>query len=415
MVAIKKFPGHRLHVLLIFPLITAIAVYPFLPFARPSSSWHISVTHPQTLDYDHMHEKRTEPNGQESCHGFPGDQDSYGLGIRIGVYLQSITTTIANTYLPDDVVAMCAININNCFQIAIIAGLLFLTITKGPELFAVEAYLMILLFMFGVGAPSPYAATKNTKLGKWIKTLPVIAFVFYGCWFVFVGMDKMMPPPHIRESCPVNVFFFAKVNLFGGYRTFLKVMSVICCIFWFVGMGIVTLDWILKRFKSGWGDGREPTRYAPAPPYDFKGCEFSTFTRVVLFIICTEFTIKWSKIDGVGDIGGGTGQLFPGIIGVGGMGHILMKLVDGRREKKNLVSNEEAGSEKEVGSGDGILVDDKPKKRQLVSNEDAGLKGEVGSGDGEPQQNIGSNSTDMLPSGNAEIEEVTAAGEPECV
>ena len=43
-----------------------------------------------------------------------------------------------------------------------------------------------------------------------------------------------------------------------------------------------------------------------------------------------ELTIKWNKIDGVGDISA-VGQLFPMIISIGGIGNILQKLI---RKKK---------------------------------------------------------------------------------
>lgn len=52
--------------------------------------------------------------GPESCPGFPGHQDMCGPGIRIGTYLQFITTAIVYVFVPSEATTMRVVN--NCFQ-----------------------------------------------------------------------------------------------------------------------------------------------------------------------------------------------------------------------------------------------------------------------------------------------------------
>ena len=389
MLAKTKFSGHRLYVLLIFPLIYAILVYPFLPFARPSSSSipsrHLSDTHTQPQGYDHVHKKRTESDRPESCLGFPGDEDSYGLGIRIGIYLQSFTTTTANAYLPKDAIAMRTVSL--CFQAAIMAGILFLTITKGSNLFAVEVYIMLVFYIFGVGSQGVFML-KISKLGLCFQHLISTIFVSYGCWFTFVGMDRMMPPPASRVGgCSVYIFFFSKVNLFGWYHTFLKVWSVL----FIIAQLLLLYQGAPKLFKMCWKDSKASGTTSARSPSVRLGAIIIMF---ILFILSVELTIKWSKINGV-EVIGGTGQLFPLIMSCGNMGAIFIKLVLNIQKKR----------EEEVGKGrkQNFLMFLFQTYPHITFEEAIGGVGrEVRNGNGVLQQKVGSNATDVPPSDNTD-------------
>jgi len=45
----------------------------------------------------------------ETC-GFQGDDNTYGLGIRLGLYLQWLTTSLANNFEPNEAINMRDIN-----------------------------------------------------------------------------------------------------------------------------------------------------------------------------------------------------------------------------------------------------------------------------------------------------------------
>lgn len=46
----------------------------------------------------------------EAC-GFEGDEGTYGRGIRLGLYLQWFTTSLADNFVPDEAIAMRGVNI----------------------------------------------------------------------------------------------------------------------------------------------------------------------------------------------------------------------------------------------------------------------------------------------------------------
>lgn len=345
-----------------------------------------------------MREKRAEQN---VCTGFPGDQDTYGLGIRIGLYFQWITTSIAYSFVPSEAVTMRGVN--NCFQAAMFAGLLFLTKTKGSGLFAVEAYLMLVFCMGGVCSPTVpsniagsdsdsthgrlqvihrgYAMIHASTLGGYFRLLLSVGFLSYGLWFTFVGMDGMMPHPDTRANgCSVYAFFFAKVNLFGWFRTFLKVVFVFSCIVTFLGLvdGTVTLiqkayDYIFKGKWQGLArTGRDDSSHHSGTG-EVAGLQSNldrgnlTITgALLLFILAVELTIKWNKIKGVGSIGG-TGQLLPVIIGVGGMGRVLSRFIQAILEEIAMYRQGRGGRRSAHGSGGNASV------RSHVSGDNNGV------------------------------------------
>jgi hypothetical protein len=52
--------------------------------------------------------------------GFKGDDNTYGLGIRLGVYIQWIISSIAYNFIPGEAVTMRGVN--TCFTLANFAG-----------------------------------------------------------------------------------------------------------------------------------------------------------------------------------------------------------------------------------------------------------------------------------------------------
>jgi hypothetical protein len=153
--------------------------------------------------------------------GFRGDENTYGLGIRIGVYLQWISSTIAYNFLPQEAVNMRIFNTS--FQIANFAGLLYITIMKGTgqpsgKLYAVECWIVLTFCLGGVAsgrsrdkpnsrsqAPN-FAGHRASVIGSLVQLAIGAAMTFYAVWFFYVGMDRMEKPP-----CSRYAFFFAKV------------------------------------------------------------------------------------------------------------------------------------------------------------------------------------------------------------
>ena len=374
----------------VYTTFLALAIYPLIVSAAPiqlqSRSTDSSYTGPNVAT--HGHQKR----GDRKCNGFEGDSDTYGLGIRIGLYFQWITTSIAYNFVPSEAITMRGVN--NCFQAAMFAGLLYLTITGGVSghLHAVEAYLMLIFCMGGVCSGNSiahsdgngddherrsgddherrsgdaggigstvvktgYAYLETSTPGGYVRLLLACGFIAYGLWFVFVGMDGMLNA--YPDDCNY-AFFLARIDLFGGFRYFLKALFILSAIPALVSLtsGTVKLARVTRKFifRKGWR-GRvnhspevsQASHQTPSPPIrdsnERPGLQFHKLglldatlsTTLLTFIIAVELTIRWNKIGKVQAIGS-TGQLLPVIVGVGGVGRVLMRLISDSLEEAAL-------------------------------------------------------------------------------
>jgi len=430
----------HLSMMLLYTIFQGLAIYPIITLAAdvrhhsassrgsPYGSSHgnsDSHVHPAFSNFvAHGHQKRAEGN----CSGFPGDQDTYGLGIRIGLYFQWVTSSIAYNLVPSEAINMRGVN--NCFQLAMFAGLLYVTITKGSlhQLHPVEAYIMLLFCMggvcsgtsdvgdgvgdhessIGIAARKSYAYLEASSLGGCVRVLLGCGFIGYGLWFLFLGMDDMRSP--FPNDCNY-AFFLARVDLFGWFRTLLRVLFVCASIpavisFVFMMMSFVNAASVFL-LQGGWQgrvkphkhsagirnspsggenvaspkgkqsalsegevSGGEKPRFSEGEtaPSEAEGIESSGYENpglqniklrkqnvgfsgaLLLFIISVELIIRWNKIEGVGAIGS-TGQLLPVIIGVGGVGRVVIRLIQDFLEEVAL---------NRLGSG-GVQVEDHPK------------------------------------------------------
>ncbi|KAL7268098.1 hypothetical protein RUND412_009292 [Rhizina undulata] len=75
----------------------------------------------------------------DNC-GSKGDGEIYGLGIRIGFYLQWISFCLAEMFYPEEQISL--LEVNNCFLGSMLVGLIYRTINNS-ELYAAEAFLVV--------------------------------------------------------------------------------------------------------------------------------------------------------------------------------------------------------------------------------------------------------------------------------
>ncbi|PVF95414.1 hypothetical protein CPB86DRAFT_788060, partial [Serendipita vermifera] len=238
----------------------------------------------------------------EAICGFKGDNNMYGKGIRIGMYLQWITSSLAYNFVPEEAVNMRGVNFG--FTLANFVGLIYITV-RNTELYAVECWIVLLMCMGGVASERGFASYKSSDIGRLIKLLLGLAIIGYWAWFVFSGMDKMIATP-----CSRTAFFFAKVDLYHWFRTFLKVLVILTMIpvalAFIVGCGVcVVLGWVAIE------EGGIP--YAKGSQDELEHVDKSSFgftLALPLFILATELTIKWNHIHEVDQVRG-TGQIFP--------------------------------------------------------------------------------------------------------
>ncbi|KAI5849324.1 hypothetical protein DFP73DRAFT_540205 [Morchella snyderi] len=323
-----------------------LSLLPLLALAAPAPA-----APPQQLQQRQAHASSSVDG---DC-GFSGDDNTYGLGIRIGVYLQWITSAVAYGFLPTE--AQSIRGVNNCFQAAMFAGLLFITITKGSDLYAVEAYIMLIFCMGGVCSGDAkedgifkvkkFAYYKASNIGRVIRFILNIGFCVYGLWFFFTGMDHMKHPP-----CSTWAYFFAKVNLYAWLRTFMKVVFVLMAII----HSVVIFSPILFKLCCSARSiedtelhdtslelpGLETENTLRSKP----GKGFEETTMVILsgslisFMLTVELMIRWNHIVGVNEMGS-TGQLLPLIMAIGSFIRVLYLFTEeGKSEGRSVDPDE---------------------------------------------------------------------------
>lgn len=291
----------------------------------------------------------SEPLIETLC-GFKGDDNMYGLGIRLGVYFQWVTTSISNNFVPEEAAMMRGVN--NCFQLSTFAGLMYITLGRGSTqnsgtIYAVEAFIVLLLCTGGVCSgrglgnasdddhalgervPTTFADYKASRIGQIVRVLIAAASIYYGIWFVYVGMDNMAHPP-----CSRTTFFFAPVDLYHWYRAFLKVVFTLSGIassflilesslgvarLWREHGGISAVGKILAFHEERTASGHSGQHETVLTHTSFS-------LDLALFILTIELIIKWNHIQGVNTLGN-TGQILPLIVGGSGLLRVLYKTV----------------------------------------------------------------------------------------
>ncbi|ATY64504.1 hypothetical protein A9K55_004413 [Cordyceps militaris] len=235
-----------------------------------------------------------------------GQPDLYGLGIRIGIYIQMLAVQLSallsivlrqDDYLGESVVI---------FILAVGSVLVKLIVNK--QILAVEAAPMIALLLAQVGV--------CRSIGQMGIVLGIVyAVEFCGLsalfvWFWWYGMDVLGHSP-----CPDDkVFFFVKVSLWGWFRTMNKVFAVITAlgatmmaIVYISGYSLLAYHYIFYCVQRFRGRITEPVRLTNAHQQanldddDLnlnleRAFEITANIGVIVFV---EMTLKWNNITNV--------------------------------------------------------------------------------------------------------------------
>lgn len=291
--------------------------------------------------------RAAETDSEEGC-GIAGNFDAYGLGIRLGLYLQWLTSSITYLRVPKE--AANARGINNCFQAAMFAGLIFLTVRKQAVLHAAEAFLMLVFCMGGTCAGIIPPGFKDVVTGVFStlrgrsqrleysssvasgleRCMLNFAVLSYGVWFTFKGMNHMLHPP-----CTTYVFFFAKVDLSDWFRVLFKMIFSLAAIVFavFVIFELLYATFASYQFLSGdrheyegVGQNKGTTPITgdqlrdngPFSREVYLSIGYGTSVMLGCFVIMIELMIRWNRISGVNRIDS-TSQLIPLVISIGGL------------------------------------------------------------------------------------------------
>ncbi|OCK74964.1 hypothetical protein K432DRAFT_386487 [Lepidopterella palustris CBS 459.81] len=175
-------------------------------------------------------------------YGFNGNQDVYGIGIRVGYYTQALSVWAANRFLPEEAPFLQSVNI--LFMTAMILGIAFLC-REPSNTYAVEPFLLIqityLVAYIGTNTHGrslrcsndhrpdgfPWAAPVKAQLMQGICFIGLDAF---SIWFWFVGMDQMKQTMTPKNTTTVY-WLYTSGNLFGWVR----MANMILCFPWILG------------------------------------------------------------------------------------------------------------------------------------------------------------------------------------
>jgi hypothetical protein len=264
---------------------------------------------------------------EEAC-GFDGNNDIYGLGVRIGIYLQLTTIVFSDNMYPPAIEANRNGNIS--FQVAMLAGLILVTQKPEVSLNALECYITLLFCLASawtgsVRVPSYKGRVSSSCVKHYGSNISGFSEAFfgmavcsYGIWISFAGLDHMP-----RTKCAEITFLFSRVELFGWFRNLLRSVLV-------MGMGgstvlaIMRIASLIRKIHqqlSRWGESELPPS---DPTTTVLVVNFSTVRLLcgciplLIFIVAIELTLAWNEVKGIYSCNTFS-QIFPLVIGMSGM------------------------------------------------------------------------------------------------
>ena len=205
-----------------------------------------------------------------------GNSDLYGLGIRLGVYFQLLSTLLANHFLPEALRE--AWDANSIFLISIFVAVLKSTVIVN-NLTAPEAFVMlqmlfaVLIAVYHIGQSSKWvlfevctfflqgavepglgwaemvselgqAQSDVSQLGTTMRQFLALAIASYNVWFWFPGNEFL----NIDRHCPSSMFLFARVDLHGNAKIFFQVLAVLYLIY--QGCRVAVVNPVLHIFDA---------------------------------------------------------------------------------------------------------------------------------------------------------------------
>lgn len=181
------------------------------------------------LYYRTHSDERLHLSARAAC-SIQGNSDFYGLGIRIGIYLQWVTSFLANHLLEDAI--WDNLTTNTIFLLALFVALVVATVEGSVQPAEVVVLLQLCFgFLFSIlsiwGLRTRYRARQRPVrfplLSATFRLMIATAISIYSAWFWI--HDAAISPAAGR--CSYYTFFFAKLDLHGPMRIILSVQSML--------------------------------------------------------------------------------------------------------------------------------------------------------------------------------------------
>lgn len=174
----------------------------------------------------------SDKHADPSC-SIAGDQDMYGLGVRLGIYMQLLTTTVVDVFAqPEDAANLTPTNL--WFLVAVFVAVQLRRLLSTSSNVA-EAYIVIslgngitLTILAGTLRLHPEGLKENSFTA-------MCRFLAWGMWktcsvrFWWVVLDRLESSP-----CPAFGWLIAPVRLDGWFRIFHKALNTTEWAIWLI-------------------------------------------------------------------------------------------------------------------------------------------------------------------------------------
>ncbi|KAF2499626.1 hypothetical protein BU16DRAFT_278437 [Lophium mytilinum] len=290
--------------------------------------------------------------------GYEGKADLYGLGVRLGLYLQLLAATLVAQCLPASRnrrffrIASAALGASTFIVLAMQA-------TK-RQVFGVEVNTILWVLglqLMGTATPPSVISIDFLALAK--STVLYFPLAIFQLWFFFHGLD-VLP----RTECPDEyAFFFAKVSLWHWFRKLSEAFSILMILGY-------TLFFVLifsarKAFReAGEANAESQAASNKHPVRQFLGAIMYYGFASIFTIMPAELTIKWNKVRGVNRIDS-VSQLVPFVLGLGQLLDVLYRIA----KKVNGENVEEAEDPDDTDTNSRCPVRDRHKSISNSSKE----------------------------------------------
>lgn len=304
---------------------------------KKSTSWPLLQVLPSSIAMPAMGAVSSSTAGCQ----INGNGDIYGLGVRTGIYLQWATAIITENVHQAEIPATRTAG--NCYQTAMLAGLIRISQYPEDDALALEGYIVLLFCFAGVWASAsglqgigqkksdssrPESAQPETPvsgLGTLISLVLNATICAYGTWFLFHGMGRMK---RRDEACLETVFFFARTRLFGWVLIVLKVFFVASL----AGSALLLIhrlydmaqnvDVLLGEWDQAPISTDGPRRASQGTQQVLKVTVravklMGSFVAMAMFVTSIELTLRWNHVANVYACDSFS-QVFPLVVGAWG-------------------------------------------------------------------------------------------------
>ncbi|KAF5707583.1 hypothetical protein FMUND_11017 [Fusarium mundagurra] len=267
-----------------------------------------------SLFYGGAYSLTTFPKEDSTSCDITGDDDLYGIGIRLSLYLQWATVLIATWIAPNE--AFYARTLGNIITIAVLANAIRSIASAESGLVAVEWWIvMSTTFLLQIGN-LPFSrhllAESATSLG--LTAVVWVVVIGLNCWVWFTAVEA-----GAREGCDVIIFLFRPISIYNpSWQLGGRILSALFCVPACLGLvtGVGAIAWSVTRPSPHLGrhasieqlEADEATK-----KQSIVGATLSTLLQAALgsiAIASAELTIQKNKIQ-FGEPLSSSGQTLP--------------------------------------------------------------------------------------------------------